>query len=87
MAWRGDGTGPTLFSKAVPDSTGGSQVASVTGSAFVTGLCRVFGHVVCFDFQMEKGLMILFFHSFRAVTIEKLVKEIKKKRKKRQNQQ
>lgn len=61
---------------AQPYSARQCLVVSVTGSALVTGLCHVCLDMICFDFQMEKGLMILSFHSFRAVTIEKLVKEI-----------
>lgn len=48
----------------------------------VTGLCYVCLGITCFDLQMKKSLMILSFHSFRAVTSEKLVKEIEKKKEK-----
>lgn len=50
----------------------------ITGSPLVTGLCYVCLGITCFDLKMEKTLMMLSFHSFRAVPVEKLVKEIKK---------
>lgn len=71
---------PSLIQQGSAWHTSRSQDASFAGSALVTGLCFVCLGITCFDLKVEKSLMILSFHSFRAVTFEKLVKEIKKKK-------
>lgn len=77
---RGEGTGPTTFSKPAPNPRmeGGlpqSQVALYSlGCASYTWALRVL------VFRWEKGLKTTSFHSFRAATLQKLVKEIKKQK-------